>query len=282
MSSPYAGNPANYPASITRPSDGDGPGIKALDVNAALEGLADRTAYLNSFLAPGFKHPIRTGTVADMQALAAVAEGEVFLAIDAPGFVGDTRKKARLYWWDSQINLTNSVASNYEPIIYQGAASVDFGPGIGKTGAWCMVRDTFTPVLSGSIVGTGNTSISSGAGYTDLQFTGAVNMAANIQVALPGDIIRVRAVLGLLTGNRRGGFRVMYTDNTNHVIPGTSVNVPNANVDPLSAVMVGEYVSGTTWTNGTVKVQGIIDIGAGAGNLDVGGECSLFVEVIRP
>lgn len=44
MSTTYAGNPANYPTSITIPSDGDGPGIKAADVNAGFEGLADRTA----------------------------------------------------------------------------------------------------------------------------------------------------------------------------------------------------------------------------------------------
>lgn len=44
MSSAYAGNPSNDPVSITIPSDGDGPGIKAADVNPAFEGLADRTA----------------------------------------------------------------------------------------------------------------------------------------------------------------------------------------------------------------------------------------------
>ena len=44
MPSTYAGNPAIYPTSISIPSDGDGPGIKAADVNAGFEGLADRTA----------------------------------------------------------------------------------------------------------------------------------------------------------------------------------------------------------------------------------------------
>ncbi len=46
MSSTYDGNAANFPLSITIPSDGDGPGIKAADVNTAFEGLADRTAFL--------------------------------------------------------------------------------------------------------------------------------------------------------------------------------------------------------------------------------------------
>lgn len=50
MSTTYAGNASNYPTSITIPSDGDGPGIKAADVNAALEGLADRTASLGATL----------------------------------------------------------------------------------------------------------------------------------------------------------------------------------------------------------------------------------------
>ena len=44
MPTTYAGNSANFPTSITIPSDGDGPGIKAADVNAGFEGLADRTA----------------------------------------------------------------------------------------------------------------------------------------------------------------------------------------------------------------------------------------------
>ncbi len=44
MSTTYAGDPTNYPAEITIPSDGDVP--DAASVNAALEGLADRTARL--------------------------------------------------------------------------------------------------------------------------------------------------------------------------------------------------------------------------------------------
>lgn len=46
MSSTYSGNPNNLPTSITIPSDGDGPGIKAADVNVALEGIWDALQYL--------------------------------------------------------------------------------------------------------------------------------------------------------------------------------------------------------------------------------------------
>ncbi len=46
MSTTVAGDPLNFPASITIPSDGDGPSIKAADVNVGFEALADRTAYL--------------------------------------------------------------------------------------------------------------------------------------------------------------------------------------------------------------------------------------------
>lgn len=46
MPSVYTGIAANNPTSITKPSDGDGPGIKAADVNTPLEGLADMLAYL--------------------------------------------------------------------------------------------------------------------------------------------------------------------------------------------------------------------------------------------
>lgn len=52
MSSTYAGNPANYPTSITIPSDGDVP--NAASVNAALEGLADRTAAIQSLRVDSF------------------------------------------------------------------------------------------------------------------------------------------------------------------------------------------------------------------------------------
>lgn len=50
MSTTETGDATNYPASITIPSDGDGPSIKAADVNVAFEGLADRTANLNARL----------------------------------------------------------------------------------------------------------------------------------------------------------------------------------------------------------------------------------------
>jgi hypothetical protein len=46
MSSTYSGNVANNPTSITLPSDGDGPGIKAADVNPAFEGLMDRSLHV--------------------------------------------------------------------------------------------------------------------------------------------------------------------------------------------------------------------------------------------
>jgi hypothetical protein len=45
MSSAYTPDPDNLPTSITIPSDGDGPGIKAADVNVAFEGIADMAAY---------------------------------------------------------------------------------------------------------------------------------------------------------------------------------------------------------------------------------------------
>lgn len=44
MSTTYTPDPTNDPADITIPSDGDGPGIKAADVNPAFEGLADQIA----------------------------------------------------------------------------------------------------------------------------------------------------------------------------------------------------------------------------------------------
>lgn len=52
MSTTEAGDPLSYPTSITIPSDGDGPSIKAADVNVAFEGLADRTAFMKAMLSP--------------------------------------------------------------------------------------------------------------------------------------------------------------------------------------------------------------------------------------
>lgn len=48
MSTTYAGDPDNFPSSITIPSDGDTK--PAASVNAAFEGLADRTAWLSDNL----------------------------------------------------------------------------------------------------------------------------------------------------------------------------------------------------------------------------------------
>ncbi len=52
MSTTYAGNPSNNPTSITIPSDGDGPGIQAADVNVAFEGLADQIAHMRDRFTP--------------------------------------------------------------------------------------------------------------------------------------------------------------------------------------------------------------------------------------
>src|SRR5678815_267355 len=46
MPSIVNGDSSNFPTSITIPSDGDGPGIKAADVNPAFEALLDMSAYL--------------------------------------------------------------------------------------------------------------------------------------------------------------------------------------------------------------------------------------------
>jgi hypothetical protein len=44
MPSNYAGNPANYPVTVTRPSDGDNEDSASIDV--AIDALLDRTAWL--------------------------------------------------------------------------------------------------------------------------------------------------------------------------------------------------------------------------------------------
>lgn len=52
MSTTYTGDPASNPTSITIPSDGDGPGIKAADVNVAFEALADQIAHMRDRFTP--------------------------------------------------------------------------------------------------------------------------------------------------------------------------------------------------------------------------------------
>ena len=58
MSTTYAGNNASFPTDITLPSDGDAKPVSS--VNAALEGLADRTAYLAKLTSDKFGTVIRT------------------------------------------------------------------------------------------------------------------------------------------------------------------------------------------------------------------------------
>lgn len=67
MSTTYQGNAANYPALITIPSDGDD--ISAASVNAALEGLADRTNYLFAGGAGQVYVPAGQGSVQQRTAL---------------------------------------------------------------------------------------------------------------------------------------------------------------------------------------------------------------------
>jgi hypothetical protein len=62
MSSVYTPTPVKL-VSTTLPSDGDGPGIKAADVNPSFEGLADGVAYAQQI----------TDALADLTALAAIA-----------------------------------------------------------------------------------------------------------------------------------------------------------------------------------------------------------------
>jgi len=52
MSSTYSGVITNNPTSITIPSDGDGPGIHAADVNVALEGLMDKVMHTRGRFTP--------------------------------------------------------------------------------------------------------------------------------------------------------------------------------------------------------------------------------------
>lgn len=59
MSGTYNPDPTNNPTSFTEPSDGDGPGIKAADVNPFLEGLADKLAYLiANFFKPDIEYNV--------------------------------------------------------------------------------------------------------------------------------------------------------------------------------------------------------------------------------
>lgn len=70
MPTTYAGDPTNYPTSITEPSDGDGPGINAVDVTVPIEGLSDRTAFIKAALQP-------LASLAALTAIAAPADGLV-------------------------------------------------------------------------------------------------------------------------------------------------------------------------------------------------------------
>lgn len=281
MSSTYAGDPNNYPTDLTIPSDGDGPGIQAADVDPAFEGLADRTAFIHKFLAPGFVHPVRTGTRAQMQAVTGPVEGDVFLAIEAPAFAGAYRESAQLYYWDPQFNIAY-VTGPDSPFVYQGVASVDYGPGLGLTGAWILVRPGNDIARRDSLFGTGGTTVSSGAGWTDLALTGPTNLALTILHVNQSDLLRVRCVLGNVNGDRVSGFRLVYTDGTDHVIPGSVVNYPNHGSEAGSVTMLGEYVIPSTYKNAAIRVQGIKDIGSGSGDITVAGECLLSYDVIRP
>jgi hypothetical protein len=141
MATTYAGNAANYPTSVTIPSDGDGPGIKALDVNAAFEGLADRTANLKNFLGylPG-QNFRRADAAYEPRVAVWDGSGTAFVAVDNSG-VPVLKWSASYGQADvpfDNVTLTGAVSGDSITVGDSDNAGGLFFAGVGVTG-WSII-----------------------------------------------------------------------------------------------------------------------------------------------
>lgn len=155
MSTTYTGNPANNPASITIPSDGQG-AIKAADVNTAFEGLADQIAHANATIAA--ESNARALAIAAEQAWTRLLPVLNFSQDVSGVFAGSLRGagycKASQEWYvvgaagSAHSSLTNgwTWSSNHLSAVAAGTescASIDFSDA-GEIAVACDKRTVFT------------------------------------------------------------------------------------------------------------------------------------------
>src|SRR5579872_1376533 len=126
MPTPYAGNPASYPAAINILSGSDVP--NSTNFNTAYEGLADRTAFLNAQLGAVNIHHINNPTFVDTSgwnktwcsASVAISQESQWLIVNA-GAGNPTSAWASL-WGDVQ-------AGDFYEATFSGTVSLAGGGG---------------------------------------------------------------------------------------------------------------------------------------------------------
>ncbi len=277
MSEVYTPNADNFPTSYTIPTDGQGPGIKAADVDPALEGLADAAAYLKKRLEDiGWPHPIRVGTTAAMQALTAV-DRDVFLVRD--GADGDDRP-GRLYFWDADRIIADSPGAR-EPMEYTGASSVELTSPARHQGFWVLVRPPETLLSRATKTGTGDYGDDSAA-YSEITLDSG-NMEVSFPAVRAGDIIQVRATISGAHCADPASFIVRAYDGGWVDVPGAYAYI-DITGPSSSVVLVGEYVVTTDSGLGdfTVAVFGKANNAPNTNALVIDGACALFVHLHTP
>lgn len=316
MSSTYNGIDTNAPTGITIPSDGDGPGIKAADVNPALEGTFD--LLLNT-------RKQTVVTVADLAALAAIttpANGSirhvvghgfyVFKTSATSGFTpfriaaGDAtpggwvasethsipqgtlaQMTAQASAETGNVFVVTSAGSLCIFRFVAGAAVTDGPyayPADDNHGTWYLAHARYAINTIQRAKGTGAATLSN-ATYDPIPLSGGGNLEKVVPDVKAGDLVRVKAVLGQVAGNRRSTFSVLWNDGIGGgdvIIDGATTTIPADSSKVMTALLLGTWIVGANVATPTIKVMGFIDTGAGSGSTTAVGPCWLEVEIIRP
>jgi hypothetical protein len=259
-----------YPVTFTVPDDGDPKG--ASSVGIPFEALADRTTYLKNRADVELPaHPIRFGDLAAMAAETAV-HGDQWLYISAPILGGNARISA-LYYWDSTFDLATHPANS--PYWIAGASTV------ANVGAWVRERRELELLHRQRIIGVGTTSLNTGL-FQTIVLVGPVNLSLALTFDVKaGDVVRARAVVGVVTGARTVACRTRYTDSGGtYTLDGPTPLIIQS-TDTQTITFFSEHVATQDQALPTVFVQAVESV-SGSGTPLVNSTCELSVEVIRP
>lgn len=238
MSSTYAGNSASYPANLTLPTDGDK--LRATTFRPGLEGLADRTAWL--------------------EALA------VNVAAKVEPLANTSALKAILTPTDGMVRLVSS-RGLYVFVAASGQAEADpysFAPTDLTPGRW-LRSDWNTVVYSSEYTAaTANTSVAASTGFGD-QFT------QTITDLVDGDILHIDASIAMaqLSGATQAAFRLLVTNPTPTATNPGPIFYGPAGVEFRSGSMSARYIVTVPGTH-TIAVQGKLGAGSTAEVLGTG------------
>jgi hypothetical protein len=233
MSTMVAGDSTNYPASITIPSDGDGP-IQAADVNVAFEALADRTAYVASFATR--LAALQPLNIVSTYRFAVSMQGDTNLTFAEVGASGDTITRSSGSWLDDGFRVG-------DVITVAGSASNNISTGVIVTLTALVLTLDSTDLAAEGPVGGVRVTVSG------LEFMRGALFDYRIgRWYVFGNDLDLRASHDLgVTWSSRRDYVTSHTASTNNDIAGGAV-------DPLTSNAVFPIESGGSATGDVLRV----------------------------